>query len=127
LAGCGGGGGGEVTQARDLVVLRGQSGEGLGAEVGELVDRAVRLGQALFERGVFVFEVSDLSIAWVGFLVGVLESGQSLLELDAEVGVGAVAVKGGAVDAGFSELEMILLFGGPVVSSVGHAELDGGG
>jgi hypothetical protein len=44
-------------------MLGGEPGERVFAEVDELVDLAGRLGETLLERGDFVLESSDLSIA----------------------------------------------------------------
>src|SRR6266498_5188288 len=49
-----------------------------------------------------VFEPGDLRIPRVGNLTDLLEGLEPLLELDAEGRVGAVAVEGGAVDAGLA-------------------------
>jgi hypothetical protein len=54
---------GGCPQAGDLVMLGGEPGERVFAEVDELVDLAGRLGETLLERGDFVLESSDLSIA----------------------------------------------------------------
>jgi hypothetical protein len=75
-------------------VLRGQLGQGLGAEVGELLVCAAGAGQPLLERGDLVVETADLGRAGVGALAVVVERGQALFELGAQVGVGAVAVEG---------------------------------
>ncbi|MFD7017360.1 hypothetical protein [Streptomyces sp. NPDC059928] len=57
----------------DFLVLGGEPGQGLGAEVRELVDRLLRLGRPSPELGVLCLEPGDLSLAGVGDLAGVLQ------------------------------------------------------
>jgi hypothetical protein len=90
-------------QAGDLVVLSGELSEGLGPELGEFVHRGGRRGEPLLQRGDLVFEAGDLGVARVGPLAGLVEGLRTSFELDAEVGVGAVAVEGCAVDAPFTD------------------------
>src|SRR6266581_8272456 len=54
----------------------------------------------LAQPGDLVIEAGDLGVAGVGLFAGIAEFFEPLFELGAEVGVGAAAVEGGAVDAG---------------------------
>jgi hypothetical protein len=85
---------GSAAQACDLVVLRGEPGQGLGAEVGEVVDSAGGLGESLLWLGGLVLEPSDLRVSRVGAFASLLEQVESLFELGSQVGVGAGAVEG---------------------------------
>lgn len=49
-------------------MLGGEAGQGLAAEVGELVDRLLRLGEPFPELGVFCLEPGELGLARVGDL-----------------------------------------------------------
>ncbi|MEV5543693.1 hypothetical protein AB0L13_43470 [Saccharopolyspora shandongensis] len=80
-------------------MLSDEAGEGLGSEVRELGDGLLRLGQPFFELGVLRFEAGDLRFAGVGDLTGLLENLEAALEFCSEVGIGAGAVEGGAVDS----------------------------
>ena len=79
-----------------------QAGEGLATEVGEFLDDLIAAGEAFPECGDLGFEPVDLGVAGVGGGSGLEDGGEPGLELFAEVGVGACAVEGGAVDAGFA-------------------------
>jgi hypothetical protein len=61
--------------------LGGELGEGPGAEVGEFVDRAGGLGEALLQRGDLVLESVDLGVPWVWMVAGLLACLKTLLEL----------------------------------------------
>lgn len=83
-------------------MLGGEAGQGLAAEVGELVDRLLRLGEPFPELGVFCLEPGELGLARVGDLAGLTHDVQASLELDAQMSVGAGAVERGAVDGGIA-------------------------
>lgn len=53
-------------ESDDLFVLGGEPGQGLGAEVGELVDRLLQRGQPFLELGVLRLETGALGLAGVG-------------------------------------------------------------
>lgn len=72
-----GGSGGGFAEPDDLFVLRGEASQGLGAEVGELVDRLLRLGNPGSELGVLCLEAGDLGFAGVGDFAGILEGPQA--------------------------------------------------
>jgi hypothetical protein len=57
------GAGTDIAEPDDLFVLCGEPGQGLAAEVGELVDRLLRLGEPFPELGVFCLEPGDLGLA----------------------------------------------------------------
>ncbi|MFG2395719.1 hypothetical protein [Streptomyces lydicus] len=79
-------------------MLGGEPGQGLGAEVRELVDRLPRVVQPFLELGILRLEAGDPSLARVGDLSGLLQGLQASLELDAERGIGmmpASAVRSG--------------------------------
>jgi hypothetical protein len=83
-------------------VLGGKSGQGFGFEVGERSDGVIAFRQASSEGVVFVLEPCDLREAGVGDLAGVALGLKPSFKLFAQVGVGSVAVEGGAVDACFA-------------------------
>jgi hypothetical protein len=71
-------------------VLRRETGQGLGLEVGERLDRLVTLADSVLECLVLLFEAGDLGvpgIADVTRLPALLNSG---LEFFAQLGIGAV-------------------------------------
>ena len=81
-------------------MLGGEPGQGLVPEAGEFADRGFCPGESFFQPGDLVFEAGGLGVAGVGPFAGVKEFFEPLFELGAQVGVGAAAVEGGAVDAG---------------------------
>ena len=81
-------------------MLCGEPGESLGPKVDELVDRVRGLREPSLQRGDLALQPCDLGVAWVWAFAGLLEGLKALFEFGAEVGVGAVAVEGSAVDAG---------------------------
>lgn len=95
---------GVASEADDFVVLGGEAGGCMVAEAGEVADRAGRSGEAFFQRSDLVLEPDDLGVSRVGLLACLVECAEPFLEFGAEVGVGAAAVEGGAVDALLTEL-----------------------
>ena len=87
-------------ELNDLVVLGSDPGQGLASEVGEILDCRIRLGKIGFELFDFCFEAFDLSDSRVRGFSGLLQLLEPVLEFGAQVGVGAGAVEGGAVDPG---------------------------
>lgn len=83
-------------------MLCGWSGEGFAAEVGEFLDRSAGVGQPVLELDDLVLQAVDLGRAGIWGLSGLAEAFEPLPELVAQVGVGAIAVEGGAVDVGFA-------------------------
>jgi hypothetical protein len=96
---------GGAAETQDLFVLGGQPCQGLGAEVGELVDRGVCLREQGFELVDIGPKPVDLRCLRVGGVPIALGLPKPLLEFDAQVCVGPVAVEGGAVDALLTELK----------------------
>ncbi|MFD8801564.1 hypothetical protein [Streptomyces atroolivaceus] len=86
----------------DLVMLGGEPGQGLSAELAELFVGLLRSGQPRLERGDLGFEPGDLSFARIGDLPSLLKGLQAAFELDAEVSAGAGSVERGAVDGRFA-------------------------
>jgi hypothetical protein len=80
-----------------------QPGQRLAAEVGEVRDCPVGLGQAFFESVDVGLESGDLGDARVWRLVGLLHLTEAVFKLGSQMGVGPVAVEGGAVDACFAD------------------------
>ena len=64
-------------------MLGGEAGQGMGAEVGEVVDRAGGLCETLLQCGGLVLEPGDLGVAWVGEIAGLLEGAEPVFELGA--------------------------------------------
>ncbi|MGW3622557.1 hypothetical protein [Streptomyces sp. NPDC000880] len=60
------GAGSDLAEPDDLFVLGGEAGQGLGAEVRELVDRLLGLGEPFLELGVLFLEPGDLGLARSG-------------------------------------------------------------
>lgn len=81
-------------------MLRRQPGQCMVAEVCELFDDLFCSSQPFSELAVLGLEPIDLRDLRVGDLSGFLQALKTVLELDAQVCVGAVAVEGGAVDGG---------------------------
>ncbi|MER5852947.1 hypothetical protein ABT126_39795 [Streptomyces sp. NPDC002012] len=81
-------------------MLGGEPGQGLGAEVSELVDCLLRSVQSLPELGVLRLEAGDLGFARVGNVAGLLQGLKASLELDAEVRVRPAGIRQEVV-AGF--------------------------
>src|SRR5215472_16097846 len=81
-------------------MLGGEPCQGLVPEAGELGDRGVCPGGAFFQPGDLFLETGDLGGAGVGSFAGIEEFTEPLLELGAQVGVGAASVKSGAIDVG---------------------------
>jgi len=96
------GSGSGLPEMHDLLVLGGEPGQDLSAEVRELLDLLLGRGQSLLEFAVLRLQAGDLGFAGVGNLAGLLQGLQPVFELGAEACVGAGAVKGGAVDARFA-------------------------
>ena len=92
---------GDLAKPDDFVVLGGEASQRLTAEVGEIRDVLVGRSQAAFEPVDVGFQPRDLGDAWVWRVAGLLQSLEAVLELGSQVGVGPVAVEGGAVDACF--------------------------
>ncbi|MGW7041475.1 hypothetical protein ACWGDT_01890 [Streptomyces avermitilis] len=67
-----------------------------------LFDRLLRLIQPFLELGVFRFELVDLGFAGIRYLSGLPQGLETSLELDAELRVGAGAVKRGVVGCGLA-------------------------
>ncbi|MEU6629951.1 hypothetical protein ABZ905_16925 [Streptomyces parvus] len=77
---------------QDLLVLGCEAGESLGAEVGELLDGAVRSGKPDLELGDLRLEPLDLGVPRVGDVSGGSKGLQAVSELLSEVGVGAGSI-----------------------------------
>ncbi|MFI6730569.1 hypothetical protein [Streptomyces atratus] len=84
--------------AGDLLVLCGEPGQGLDAEVRELIDLLRGLGQPFLELGVLCLEPGNLGLARIGGLAGLAHGVQASFERDVEGRVGAGAVERTAVD-----------------------------
>jgi hypothetical protein len=65
-------------------VLGSEPGQGLGAEVRELVDRLLRLSEPFLELGVLHLEAGDLGLAGVRDVSGLPQRLEASLKLDAE-------------------------------------------
>lgn len=68
-----GGPGGSFAEPDDLLVLGGEPGQGLAAEVGELRDCLLHCGQPFPELAVLCLEPGDLGLARVGDLADFLQ------------------------------------------------------
>lgn len=79
-AACSGGG---FAEADDLLVLCGEAGQVLGAELRQAVDGLFCLGQSLPEPGILRLEAGDPGFAGVGDVSGLLQGLQPALELGA--------------------------------------------
>lgn len=74
---------GGVAQTTDLVVLGREAAEGLGPEVGELIELFGGLGESFSQGADLVLEPGDLGVAPVGANASVLQVTKALFEFNA--------------------------------------------